>query len=91
MIRCIICMKPLPKGIFNPIGLCEICIGEEDVKRNTYQTKPQRQVRSVGQETRNVDVRSDKGRKKKQISKRKKNGNVRSQRKKVEALKENNS
>lgn len=25
MSRCHICMKVLPKGVFNPIGLCEQC------------------------------------------------------------------
>lgn len=78
MTRCQICMKPLPPKIFNPIGLCEECIKEEskDVKQDTHQTEPQREIHSLGKETGDVNVGSDKKRIKKQIIRSKKNGSV---------------
>lgn len=85
MTRCQICMKPLPPKIFNPIGLCEECIKEEskDVKQDTHQTEPQRSLYSLGKETGDVNVGSDKKRIKKQIIRSKKNGKLRTQRKEV--------
>lgn len=88
MSRCYICMKLLPKSIFNPIGLCEECIKEEpkNVKQNTHQAEPQREIHSVVQKKRNVRKRGNKSRTKKQVIGSKKDGKFRTERERVEEV-----